>query len=225
MKVFHSRVTLMFVFCLLGVFQADSVYSYPGGITGYSGSHGVTCSKCHPGGAGDVSLTLEAVSGSTTVLAGSTSSYTLTFSGDTGTGGFDIAAPDGDLVLTDPLSRLSNFELVHTKPNYVSTVKFDWKAPDTAGTYKLYAATYYNGQKNSYLRNTTLTINVTPKSGSTTITPATSSSGGGGGCSLNPRASFDPLFPLLFVIAGLYFYKRKYGKRGQNTVFSNIRNN
>ncbi len=146
----NPLLTLWFAIALfagLTLLHTTPVAARSGGITGYSGNPatngGAICSACHGGGIAP-SVTL---SGPTTVLPGSSSSYVLTLSGgQQNQGGVDVSASGGTLVDTNPTgTTISNGELIHVVPfavdnNGAISWTFDWQAPTAPGTYTLYGA-------------------------------------------------------------------------------------
>jgi hypothetical protein len=116
------------------------------GISGFSGdpaTGGLTCNKCHSGGA-TPSVTL---SGPTLVQPGETNIYTLTVGGGQEVaGGLDVSASEGVLAIADLGTYLLGGEVVHNTPRMVNaetfeaTWSFRWTAPLTAGEATLYAA-------------------------------------------------------------------------------------
>ena len=140
--------TLRTVFTLaasaIWLFYAGGVVAYPGGVSGFSGASGSTCTACH-NQTGTVTVSLNAVSG-TTVAPGSTASFELSIAGGPAVeAGLDIAASGGSLIATASGTQIQNSELTHTsqQPSMSGgsvTIPFDWQAPATAGTYTLNAA-------------------------------------------------------------------------------------
>jgi hypothetical protein len=141
--------------CLLSMSSLLSVAAVAsqGGIPGYSQnpSGPNSCHACHTlphSGAPANTLT---ITGSNTVLAGSTNSYTLRlaapYSQNASYGGFDLSAGNGLLSPPNGESRIVNSELVHsnrkatinTGSNYEVAWNFNWQAPATAGSTSLYA--------------------------------------------------------------------------------------
>ena len=96
-------------------------------------SSGCSCHGSTPNAAGAVSVT---ITGPQTVLAGSTSSYTLSVAGGPAgtTGGFDLNANGGTLVAGTG-SRVSGSDLTHSN-NSRRSWSFTWTAPATAGNYR-----------------------------------------------------------------------------------------
>ncbi len=122
------------------------------GIPGYSltdtGSN--SCHACHTFSSSAPSNTLT-ISGSSSVLAGATSSYTIKLvAPDFQTinyGGFDISANDGLLQSVDSETTVINSELVHNDRKATTDTgssndvqwRFNWQAPTTPGTSTLSA--------------------------------------------------------------------------------------
>lgn len=107
------------------------------GRTGVSTSgNGCSCHGSTPNAAGAVSVS---ITGPQTVLAGSTSSYTLSVAGAPSgtTGGFDLSANGGTLAAGTG-SRVSGSDLTHSN-NSRRSWSFTWTAPATAGSYRFAA--------------------------------------------------------------------------------------
>ena len=145
----NTRQYLRTVFALVvfgsWFFYTTGAVAEPRGIAGFSGANGSTCTVCHPAGV-NPTVSLSAVSGSTTVAPGSVTSYRFTLSGGPAAGaGVDIAASNGTIIDTNASgTRMAGSELVHSTPNSMSggsiTWSFNWQAPTTPGTYTIYAA-------------------------------------------------------------------------------------
>ncbi len=125
------------------IIHTTDVFATSNGITGYSGmTSGKTCTSCHGTGAAVPTVT---VTGSSTVTAGATASYTVTITGGPAVdGSLDVAASGGTLAVVSAGTKLSSGEIVHSAPAAFTssgvTYTFNWVAPATAGTYTLYVA-------------------------------------------------------------------------------------
>jgi chitodextrinase len=122
------------------------------GIPGYSQSNSGSnsCHNCHSFSMMAPSNQLT-ISGSNTVLAGATNSFTIKLVADESQnisyGGFDLSASNGTLAPGDSETRIINSELVHsnrkatidTGDSYDVQWNFDWQAPATAGTTTFFA--------------------------------------------------------------------------------------
>ena len=140
------------------------------GINGFSGdpaTGGLTCNKCHSGGA-TPSVTL---SGPTLVQPGETNIYSLTVGGgQEEAGGLDVSASQGALAIADLGTYLLGGEVVHSNPRLVNPVTFEvtwsfrWTAPLTGGTVTLYGAgnsvNLQSGNNGDAANTDTLTITV-----------------------------------------------------------------
>lgn len=107
------------------------------GRTGVStSSSGCSCHGSSPNANGAVTVT---ITGPQAVVAGATSSYTLSVAGGPSgtTGGFDLSTNGGTLVAGTG-SKLSGGELTHAN-NSRRSWSFQWTAPATAGTYRFAA--------------------------------------------------------------------------------------
>jgi len=128
---------------LIFLLFSSHVFSSSVGIVGFSGSSGSSCSVCHNGG---IAPTV-AIAGSNSVTPGSINSYQFTIAGGQNqTGGLNISASSGTLLVQagDTSLRKSGLELTHSQPatGSAGTViwNFDWQAPGSPGIYTLYAA-------------------------------------------------------------------------------------
>jgi hypothetical protein len=139
----QARTHWFFLWCTVLITASVITFSsralaLPGGIAGYSGKGGVTCTSCHSTGT-PPSVTL---TGPITVASGSTNSYTLTNTGG-GNGGLDVAASAGTFTAGTGTQVLSG-EIVHTSPdvNATHTWTFSWTAPTVTAntTVTIYAA-------------------------------------------------------------------------------------
>jgi PKD repeat protein len=126
------------------LFYTGGVVAYPGGVSGFSGASGATCTACHNQN-GTTTVSLNAVSG-TTVAPGSVANFELSITGGPAVeAGLDVAASGGSLIATASGTQIQNGELTHTsqQPSMSGgsvTLPFNWQAPAAAGTYTLYAA-------------------------------------------------------------------------------------
>jgi hypothetical protein len=141
--------------------------AYLGGINGFSGKQGVTCSACHApsGAAPTVTLT-----GPTTLNTGQTGDYLLTVTGGPAVkAGINVAAGPATLTFVpdNVTTRLQAFEITHNNPQpFVggsSTFNFQMVAPTTPGTVTIYAAglSSNNSGTNAGDNFTTRTLTVT----------------------------------------------------------------
>ncbi len=122
------------------------------GIPGYSqnASGASSCHACHEQPLNAPSNTLS-ITGSNTVLAGSTNSYTLKleipYFQDISYAGFDLRASQGTLLSVDNETSIINSELVHSNRKAISDTgssyevqwTFNWLAPATVGNRMFYA--------------------------------------------------------------------------------------
>ncbi|HEB81381.1 MAG TPA: hypothetical protein ENJ11_00805 [Gammaproteobacteria bacterium] len=122
------------------------------GIPGYSqsSSGSTSCHDCHTYSSSAPYNTLS-ISGSSSVLAGSTSSFSVLLSADDNQnmsyGGIDLSTSAGLLMATDSATTITSSELVHSSPKALTDTgssldaswAFDWQAPASAGTVTLSA--------------------------------------------------------------------------------------
>jgi len=138
-------------FVIIGIFllillTSQNVFSFNGGISGYSGNpataSGITCSLCHSGG----TIPIINLSGPATVRPGTIHTYTLTISGgQQSSGGIDVSVDGGTLINTLANTRFQAGEIIHIQRKPVVgdgsvSWNFDWQAPTTSGMYTLYGA-------------------------------------------------------------------------------------
>ncbi|MSP58986.1 MAG: hypothetical protein EXR72_01365 [Myxococcales bacterium] len=122
------------------------------GKTGASGMGGLLCTDCHGGGkAPTVKLT-----GAESVMAGSTSTYTIIITSATPKGqkfgGVDVATSGGTLQAMQADTKVSGGELVHSKilgPGDPIQVQFQLLAPSQAGTITLFSDVLSSDGSNS----------------------------------------------------------------------------
>ncbi len=152
------RILYLSLFALLTAFLPTSAHAYPGGIAGYSGKGGTTCTACHSSGtASAVTMALPA-----TVTSGSTYTLTLNEVAGSGSGGLDVAGSAGTFTAGTGTKVLSG-ELVQSGGSSTHSWTFSWTAPTvTAST----AATLYGAAMDSYGGNTGTVV------ATTTVMPA-----------------------------------------------------
>jgi PKD repeat protein len=164
MRFRHSAFTALGIG--MWIFTTGVVHAYPGGVTGYSGKTGATCSSCHSGATAPV-VTL---TGPTTLGVGATGNYTLTLqrSGSNGSGGLDVSASAGALSNNPSGTRIAAGEITHSTPNSVPAAgiiwNFSWTAPAAAGNQTLYgavASTNGSGTSGDGTAATSLAVTVT----------------------------------------------------------------
>lgn len=140
----YLRTVFALAVSLIWLFYTGGAVAFPGGVDGYSGASGTTCTACH-NQTGSTTVSLNAVSG-TTVAPGSVANFELSITGGPAVeAGLDIAASGGTLIATASGTKIQNGELTHTsqQPSMSGgsvTIPFDWQAPSAAGTYTLNAA-------------------------------------------------------------------------------------
>src|SRR5215469_12560759 len=105
------------------LFSTITAHAYPGGVSGYSGKNGSTCTSCHSNG----TKPTVTISGPTSVTSGSTNSYTLTVSGG-GNGGLDVASTGGTFT-AGSTTQVMGGEITHTTANSTHSWTFSWTAP------------------------------------------------------------------------------------------------
>ena len=145
------------------------------GINGFSGNpattSGLDCNQCHSGG----QLPVTTMSGPTSVLPNTISTYQLTITGGqagglgSAGGGLDVSATDGTLISIEPDTQILFDELAHSATRQVqfgqSSVSwnFRWQAPATPGVVTLYGAgnSVNNGQGNNGDASDTTTLVIT----------------------------------------------------------------
>lgn len=137
-KMNNIYIVIIFVFVIL---CTKIIYSYPGGVSGFTLKSGTTGCYCHGSSSSTVSV---AINGPSTLKTGETGNYTVTISGGSGTAvGTDIAASNGTLSNVDSNLKILNGELTHTSAKSFSGGKyifsFKYTAPSTSGTQTLFA--------------------------------------------------------------------------------------
>ena len=164
------RILYLSLFALLVTFLPASAHAYPGGIAGYSGKTGPTCTMCHSTGTTTVTMSLP-----TSVTSGSTYMVTLSETGGSGSGGLDVAATAGTFTAGTGTKVLSG-ELVQSNGSSTHSWAFSWTAPTvtTNTTASLYGAAMdsYGGGTGTVVANTTVmpaatvlpTLNLSPTS-------------------------------------------------------------
>ena len=126
----------------LSLTLASVASARPGGISGYSGKNGSTCTSCHDGGA----VPTVTLSGPSSLTAGASAAYSLTITGGPARfGSLDVASDSAAALLgAGSGTLLLNGEVTHTSGKAFSGGSVSWqftvKAPSAAGTFKLYAA-------------------------------------------------------------------------------------
>jgi hypothetical protein len=161
-----KRLLWAVVCVLTTVVAAQHAGASANGIDGFSGQGNFTCSQCHHGGV----IPTVTINGPTLVTPVSTHTYTLTISGGQQiSGGLDVSADGGTLVVADPGTHLQGGEITHNTPRGVNgnlevVFTFNWTAPLSTGSYTLYGAgnsANSNGNTNGDEGNTdTLQITV-----------------------------------------------------------------
>ena len=136
------RVLYFSLLAVIVAFLPSTAHAYPGGIAGYSGKTGVTCTQCHSSGTPPtVTMALPA-----SVNSGATYALTLTATGGSGSGGLDVASTAGTFTAGTGTQVLSG-ELVQSSGTSNHSWTFSWTAPTvTANT----TATLYGSAINSY---------------------------------------------------------------------------
>lgn len=163
----HRKVWLQLCFFSLVTLAVLSIsipaQAYSGGISGYSGKSGNTCTQCHSSGTPPTVV----ISGPTSVASGSTNSYTLTVSGG-GNGGLDVAASGGTFTAGSG-TQVRNGEITHSSASSNHSWTFSWTAPTvTSNT----TETVYGAAIDGYSGGTglaTLIATVTAGSGGTSL--------------------------------------------------------
>ena len=163
------RRKILFQLCLFSLvtlavlFISIPAHAYAGGISGYSGKGGNTCTQCHSSGtAPTVTIT-----GPTSVASGSTNTYTLTVSGG-GNGGLDVAASSGSFTAGSG-TQVMNGEITHTSASANHSWMFSWTAPTVSSNT---TETVYGAAIDGYSGGTglaTLVATVTAGSGGTSL--------------------------------------------------------
>lgn len=163
----HLRSVTALALFGVGLALSQTVVADPDGRSGYSGETR-DCTNCHDAGAAVPTVTLN---GPNTVEPGSINSYSFTMEGGPAVdAGLDISATGGTIIDTNASgTKILSGELVQSTPNPMNgspiTWTFNWQAPQTAGTYTLYAAGLSangtGGTGNDGTGTTTLQITVT----------------------------------------------------------------
>lgn len=152
------------VIAILGFLFTQNVFADLNGRAGRSGLTGSTCTGCHANAASLPTVTFTA--GPMSVVAGSTSVFTVTISGGPGmNGSIDVAANGGTLEATGAGTQLLSGEVVHNAPKPFTggsaMFSFSWTAPATAGSATLFVAGMSdNGSGTTAGDGTTLTTRV-----------------------------------------------------------------
>ena len=148
---------------LAALFLSISAHAYSGGISGFSGKSGSTCTVCHSTGTPPTVT----ISGPATVASGSTNTYTLTVSG-TGNGGLDVAATAGTFT-PGSNTQVMGGEITHSSATSNHSWMFSWTAPTvTATTTETMYGAAIDG-KNGGTGLATLVATVTAGSGGTSL--------------------------------------------------------
>lgn len=209
---------------------ASAAFANPNGISGYSGKGAATCTNCHSVAAASPTV---AITGPTTLAAGTSGDYTFTITGGPAvTSGTDIALSNSSATLAPATGsglKLLGGELVHSAPKSFSggSVSYGFKvtAPASAGTLVIYAAgNSANGNGSNTgdgIATTKLDISVTGSSGGGTdggtdsgtdagtgSTPGTDMSDDSkGGCS---STGSSPVVFLALAGAGVALLRRRH---------------
>src|SRR5450631_872133 len=162
--LFRILLSGLLVMAVLSLSAPANAYS--GGISGFSGKNGPTCTQCHSTGTSPtVTLT-----GPTSVASGSTNSYTLTVTG-TGNGGLDVAATAGTFTAGTG-TQVMGGEITQSSPSSSHSWMFSWTAPTVTSTTTetVYAAAIdgKNGGTGTVIMNATVTASSNP---SITLSP------------------------------------------------------
>ena len=154
---------------LFPLFSSSPANAYPGGVSGFSGKNGSTCTQCHSTGASPTVL----INGPASVASGATASYTLTVSGG-GNGGLDVATSGGTFTAGSG-TQVMNGEITHTSATSAHSWTFSWTAPmvTTSTAETLYGAAIdgYSGGTGT----TTFAATVTPATSNPSLTVQPSS--------------------------------------------------
>jgi K319L-like, PKD domain len=136
--LFHTILLLPTV--LIATMASASISGIPGYSQSETGSN--SCHNCHTTSSGAAPNNLT-ISGNISVLAGSTSTYTITleaFDSQISYGGFDLSTTGGTLTPANAETKMLNGELVHSdrKATTSGTSEivqwtFDWQAPTVSG--------------------------------------------------------------------------------------------
>lgn len=151
----HTFVATLLL-SISGLSMSGLASASQGGIPGYSlnATGSLSCHLCHLPPILLAETNTLSIQGNTTVLAGSTSSYTLQLVAPDGGllqsndyAGFDMSTTGGLLISTSSDTQVSNSELVHSNRKLMTangaqhevSWGFDWQAPSTAGVVTLRA--------------------------------------------------------------------------------------
>jgi len=203
MSISVKKLATISIF-LLNLVISQSIFSYSGGINGYSGNSatnaGNTCSSCHSGGI-TPSVNL---SGPTTVQPGTISTFSFTVSGgQQNSGGLDVSASGGSLMNTQASTRLQMGEIIHNQRASAAvdgsvSWNFDWQAPVTLGSYTIYSAGLStNGDGNATLDAVatnayTITVSSAAPQAPTAVIVAPMTAQPDTSVNIDGSASFDP---------------------------------
>ena len=148
---------------VLVAFAPTSASAYPGGVAGFSGMNGTTCTQCHSSGTPPVVT----MSVPTSVNSGATYTFTLMAAGGAGNGGLDVAATGGTFAAGTGTKVLSG-ELVQSTGASNHSWTFTWTAPtvtaNTTATLYGSAIDSFGGGTGTVVANTTVLASVaTPK--------------------------------------------------------------
>ena len=149
------RVLYFSLLAVIVAFLPSTAHAYPGGVAGYSGKTGATCTQCHSSGAPPiVTMALPA-----SVNSGATYALTLTAAGGSGSGGLDVASTAGTFTAGTGTKVLSG-ELVQSNGSSNHSWTFSWTAPTvtTNTTATLYGSAMdsYGGGTGTVVANTTV---------------------------------------------------------------------
>jgi hypothetical protein len=157
-----SSILYFSLLALAVTFFPAAAHAYPGGIAGYSGKSGVTCTQCHSSGTPPtVTMALP-----TSVNSGATYTLTLTAVGGSGNGGLDVAtSTNGGTFTAGTGTQLLSGELVQSSGSSNHSWTFTWTAPTVTSntTATLYGAAIdgYGGGTGTVVANTTVLAPVT----------------------------------------------------------------
>jgi len=157
------RILYASLLALVVMLLPTSASAFPGGIAGYSGKSGTTCTACHSTG----TPTTVTMAVPASVNSGATYTLTLNEVGGSGSGGLDVAATGGTFTAGTGTKVLSG-ELVQSNGSSTHTWTFTWTAPTvtTNTTATLYGAAMdsFGGGTGTVVANTTvLATAATPK--------------------------------------------------------------
>jgi hypothetical protein len=150
-----SRILYLSLLAFAVTFLPAAAHAYPGGIAGYSGKTGQTCTQCHSTGTPPtVTMALPA-----SVNSGATYTLTLSAAGAAGNGGLDVAATGGTFTAGTGTQLLSG-ELVHSSASTTHSWTFSWTAPTVTSntTATLYGAAIdgFSGGTGTVVASTTV---------------------------------------------------------------------